>query len=213
MSTLAGAPLKGDAAKAFYARVAQVTGMPEDVVARSRGFIRDSYVKNLRGDERKIVSRYDATFAIDDPYPEQQAPRGPDPLLDGLSRAYGSAFSSYAREELGFVSDMTYILLAGEVSSKWNWNEGGGRNAASVSDDIRELLALDPSFRVLIANGYSDMVTPYLASRYVVDHLPSVGDPARAQLRTYRGGHMFYTNADSRRSFSADAKAFYDAER
>ena len=28
--------------------VAQMTGLPEDIVARSRGFIRDDYIKNLR---------------------------------------------------------------------------------------------------------------------------------------------------------------------
>jgi carboxypeptidase C (cathepsin A) len=52
-------------------------------------------------------------------------------------------------------------------------------------------------------------VTPYAVSRYVLDHLPPIGDPARAQLRLYRGGHMFYIDAESRKAFSADAKAFY----
>src|SRR5262249_10950958 len=63
LTTLAGPPPKGDDARRFYARVAEVTGMPQDMVARSRGFIRDGYVKGLRADERKIVSRYDASFA------------------------------------------------------------------------------------------------------------------------------------------------------
>src|SRR5207247_733423 len=55
--TLAGPPPKGEAARAFYARVAEMTGLPEDLVAKSRGFIRDAYVKNLRAGDRKIVSR------------------------------------------------------------------------------------------------------------------------------------------------------------
>ncbi len=211
LTTLAGAPPQGEAAHAFYGRVAQLTGLPEEVVAKLRGFIRDAYIKNLRASERKIVSRYDATFAVDDPYPEQDTARGPDPLLDGVARAYGGVFSTYAREELGFKTEMTYILLASDISGKWDW-DGGGRAAASVSDDIRELLALEPSFRLMIAHGYSDMTTPYAASRYVLDHLPQIGEPARAQLRLYRGGHMFYLDAESRRSFSAEAKAFYNAE-
>jgi carboxypeptidase C (cathepsin A) len=61
----------------------------------------------------------------------------------------------------------------------------------------------------MIAHGYSDMVTPYAATRYVLDHLPPSGDPARTQLKLYRGGHMFYLDPDSRRAFSAEAKAFY----
>ena len=51
LTTLAGPPPRGDAARAFYARVAEITGMPLDVVTRTRGFIRDNYVKHLRGAE------------------------------------------------------------------------------------------------------------------------------------------------------------------
>src|SRR5439155_1730549 len=76
LTTLAGPRPKGEAARNFYARVAQITGLPEDTVARSRGFIRDAYVKHLRSAEGKIVCRYDATFAVADPYPEQEAARG-----------------------------------------------------------------------------------------------------------------------------------------
>src|ERR1700722_180186 len=45
LTTLAGPPPTGDAARTFYAQVAQITGLPEDVLARERGFIRDAYVK------------------------------------------------------------------------------------------------------------------------------------------------------------------------
>jgi carboxypeptidase C (cathepsin A) len=210
LTTLAGPRPQGEAAHAFYARVAQMTGIAEDVVTRSRGFIRDAYLKNLRSAEGKIVSRYDASFAVPDPFPEQINPRGPDPLLDGLTRAYAGNFSTYAREELGFKTEMTYILLASDIAGKWEW-EGGGRAAASVSDDIRELLAMTPSFRLMVAHGYSDMVTPYAATRYVLDHLPPIGDPSRTQLRLYRGGHMFYIDPESRKAFNADARTFYQS--
>src|SRR5262249_2546363 len=119
--TLAGAPPQGEAARTFYARVAEMTGLPEEVVTRSRGFIRDAYINHLRSGEGKIVSRYDATYAAADPYPDQETARGPDPLLDGVTRAYGGAFAAYARDELGFKTEMTYILLSGDVSGKWDW--------------------------------------------------------------------------------------------
>jgi carboxypeptidase C (cathepsin A) len=209
LSTLAGAPLQGEAAHAFYARVAALTGLPEDVVEKSQGFIRDSYVKNLGPGANKIVSHYDATFAVDDPYPDQVAARGPDPLLDGVVRAYGGAYAAYARDELGFKTEMTYILLASDISGKWDWDGGSGRAGANVVDDLRTLLSLTPSFRLLVAHGYSDMVTPYAASRYVLDHLPQMGDPMRTQLQLYRGGHMLYLDPGSRHAFSTDAKAFY----
>ena len=61
----------------------------------------------------------------------------------------------------------------------------------------------------MIAHGYSDMVTPYSVSRYVLDHIPSSVDGERADLRFYRGGHMFYLDPDSRKAFTADARTMY----
>ncbi|MBO0716525.1 MAG: carboxypeptidase [Rhizobiales bacterium] len=206
LTTLAGPPPQGEAAKSFYARVAKMTGLPVEAIAQSNGFIHDAYVKNLAS-SHKIVSHYDATFAVDDPYPTSPAPRGPDPILDALVRAYGGAFVGYARDELGFKTDMSYNLLAGDIAGKWDWEQGHGQ--ATVNDDLRVLLALTPSFRLLIAHGYSDMVTPYAVSRYVLDHLPPF--EGRATLKLYRGGHMFYLDPNSRKAFSADARAVYQA--
>lgn len=203
LTTLAGPPPTGEAARLFYEKVARISGLPVAVVARERGFVADAYVKHLIAG--KVVSRYDASFAIDDPYPENEAPDGPDPVLDGIARTYGSMFVAYAREELGYRTDLTYNLLAGEVTRRWDW--GRRRSPPGVSDDLRRLLSLTPSFRLLVAHGYSDLVTPYAASRYVLDHLPPVTGRDRAVLKLYRGGHMFYTDAGSRQAFTAAAQA------
>ncbi|HZP70018.1 MAG TPA: carboxypeptidase [Pseudolabrys sp.] len=207
LTVLAGPPPTGEAAKIFYSRVAQMTGLPLDAVTQARGFAAKAYVKNLRAGERKIVSRYDAAFAVDDPYPESRSSRGPDPILDAVTRAYGGAMASYARNELGFKTEMTYALLASDVTSHWDWQ--GGRVQASTEDDLRVLLAFGPSFRLLIAHGYSDMITPYAMSRYVLDHMPAFDPPGRVQFKLYRGGHMLYLDPDARRTFSADVAAFY----
>jgi len=133
LTTLAGAAPEGDAARAFYQRVAQMTGLPVDVVARARGFVRDAYIKHARPGDRAVVSSYDASFITPDPFPESESPRGPDPILDGLTRAYGGAFVGYARGELGFKTEMTYQLLAHDVNNKWDWGGGGRRTAPSAS--------------------------------------------------------------------------------
>jgi carboxypeptidase C (cathepsin A) len=205
LAMLAGRAPTGDKAKAIYGRVAEMTGLPADVIAKSRGFVRSAYLQHLRA-QGQIVSSYDATFAVPDPYPENRR-GGSDPILDGFTRALSGAFVGYARDELGFKTDMTYNLLAHDVSSSWDW--GNRREPPGVSDDLRELLALSPSFRLLVAHGRTDLVTPYGVSRYVLDHLPDMGAPDRAQLKLYRGGHMFYFDADSRRGFTTDAKSFY----
>jgi carboxypeptidase C (cathepsin A) len=201
--TLVGPPPQGDAAKSFYQRVAQISGLPVDLVAKRHGLL-PGFVKDLRAADGKIVSRYDANFAADDPFPEHRSGSGGDPILDGVTRAYGGAFAAYARNELGFKTDMTYALLA---DVHWDWQ--GGRIQASSEEELRTLLAFGPSFRLLIAHGYSDMVTPYAMTRYLLDHLPPSDPPGRAQIKLYKGGHMIYLDPQSRKDFSADAAAFY----
>jgi carboxypeptidase C (cathepsin A) len=210
LTTLAGPPPQGAAAKAFYEKVAQVSGLPLDAVTQARGFVTGAFVKTLRASEGKIVSRYDAAFAVDDPFPEERSGRAPDPILDGVARAYGGAFAAYARNELGFKTEMTYQLLASDVTRGWDWE--GGRGSVGAESDLRVLLSFSPSFRVLVAHGYSDMVTPYGMSRYVIDHMPAFDPPGRIALKLYPGGHMLYLDPASRQAFSADAAAFYRGE-
>ncbi len=207
LTTLAGKPPEGEAGRAFYRRVAELSGLPLDVVERTRGFIRDAYVKHARGERRELVSPYDAASAAPDPFPETEGAEGSDHVLDGYLMALAGTFAAYARDRLGFKTEMTYTLLNREVSGKWDW--GGGRSQASVARDLRELLALNPGFRVLISHGRGDLVTPYGVSRYLLDHMPAIGGEDRAQLKVYRGGHMFYLEPDARAAFTADAGAFY----
>ncbi|MDX3925723.1 MAG: carboxypeptidase [Shinella sp.] len=206
---LAGPPLWGEKAASFYARVSELTGIPRDVVERTRGFVSDVYAKNAAKDKSQVVSPYDASFAVPDPYPEAGYDRSDDPVLDGFTRAYGAAFASYARDELGFRTEMTYSLLSGDVNRRWDWG-GSPRAQASVTDDIRDMLSTVPSFRLMITHGYSDALTPYGVSKYVVEHLPPELAGKRVDLKVYRGGHMFYTRADARRDMSADARIFIE---
>jgi carboxypeptidase C (cathepsin A) len=182
-----------------------MSGLPLDLVTQQRGFVGSGFAKALQ--PAKVVSIYDATFAVDDPFPERRGNRAPDPILDGVSRAYGGAFAAYARNELGFKTEMTYQLLAGDVTRQWDWKSG--RQNAGVEDDLRVLLSFDPSFHVLIAHGYSDLVTPYAMTRYILDHMPAFTPPGRATLKLYRGGHMIYLVPESRKAFDADVAAFY----
>ncbi|GAC1044215.1 S10 family peptidase [Rhizobium sp. No.120] len=210
LPTLARRPPSGDSGQAFYGLVAKLTGIPQDVVAKNQGFLGGVYRKHSNGDGADVASAYDASFLAPDPYPQSEAEHGGDPVLDGFVRAYGGAFSGYARDELGFHTDMTYTLLSSSVNREWKWGgrNGGSRGTAGVSDDLKELLSLSPSFRVMIGQGYSDLVIPFGVNKYVLDHMPS--DFAnRVAMKLYRGGHMFYTRPTSREQFTGDAKAFY----
>lgn len=209
---LAGPSPKGATADALYARISALTGIPQQEVSRTRGFIGDIYAKQSAGAGR-VVSPYDAAYSVVDAYPDAATSRNDDPVLDGYTRAYGAAFVAYARGELGFKTDMTYTLLNEEVNRRWEWNSGRGadsRAAASAATNIRDLLSVIPQFRVMVSHGYSDTLTPYGFSKYVLDHLPSSLGAGRVKLDLYRGGHMFYTAPESRAAFSQNTRRFYE---
>lgn len=206
--SLAGAPPSGPDAEALYARVSSLTGLPEDVVVRTRGFVSSVYRKQSAGDGQ-VVSLYDGADISTDAYPERANVINDDSILDGYTRAYGALFAAYASNDLHFETEMTYTLLNGEVNRQWDWD--GRRSDANASDDLRDLLSVIPSFRLAVLHGYSDILTPYGVSKFILDHLPEPLARGRTELKLYRGGHMFYTDPGSRRQASEDIRSFYEA--
>jgi carboxypeptidase C (cathepsin A) len=70
-----------------------------------------------------------------------------------------------------------------------------------------------PATKVLVANGRYDLVTPYFASRWLIDQL-AVPDAVRAAIRVkvYDGGHMMYMRPASRAALAADVAALFAAK-
>jgi carboxypeptidase C (cathepsin A) len=62
---------------------------------------------------------------------------------------------------------------------------------------------------VLIVHGYTDVVTPYGVSRYLIDQLAPIATARPIELRTYRGGHMMYLRPASRQALARDVHDFY----
>ena len=111
--------------------------------------------RRLRAPEGKIVSRYDATFAVDDPYPERRSSRSPDPILDVVTRAYGGAMASYLPAmSWSFKTEMSLHTCSRATSN----GTGGAVVAvqASAEDDLRALLAYDP----IVPSSYQPTAIP-----------------------------------------------------
>jgi carboxypeptidase C (cathepsin A) len=160
-----------------------------------------------RGDQ---VSVYDGTIVRPAPTGENE---GPDPLLRPAAAAFGSAFNAYVAEALGYHTNRPYRVLAGDVSRQWNWEderEAGSRGLPMAS--LEAALLAHPGTKVLIASGRYDLVTPYLASRWLVGQLQVPAATRDAiRLRVYEGGHMMYLRPASRAALARDAAQLYAA--
>ena len=197
----------------FYGRIAGLTGLDEPTVARWSGRVPPgAYVKALRHADGQVVSRYDGTIAAPDPNPASPYSED-DPVLQGSIAPFTRAFTAYARDELGVATDLPYRLLSSEVGRHWEWREGesGERRDIGAADALARALALQSRLKLLIAHGLTDLTTPYMMSRYVVDHLPENVTAERVALKLYPGGHMMYLRSGSRHRLHDDAQAFYGA--
>ncbi|HEV7251557.1 MAG TPA: peptidase S10 [Mesorhizobium sp.] len=193
--------------RAASGEVAQLTGLPLPLVEKHFARIpAEVFAKETARDSREVLSLYDGTIAGPDAWP--QSPRlGPDAVLDQSVPVLTSAFVDYARNELNFRTSVSYRLLNREASRQWDY--GARQEFNGVLDDLQDARALNPSLDVLIVHGTADLVTPYMASRYLVQQLPPLARAKPIRLANYPGGHMMYFRDDSRAALKRDAVALY----
>jgi carboxypeptidase C (cathepsin A) len=178
-------------------RVAEITGLPLDLVQRNFARIPTSlFAKEFARKKGNVLSPYDGMIETADIAPDSARISGPDPVLDRSVPVLTSAFTAYVRDELNFRTDISYRLLNGEVSSNWDYGTSPSRQGyAGVMDDLQRARSLNPSLRVLIVHGYTDLVTPYMTK------------PIR--LDTVDGGHMMYFRHDGRQALKQAASELY----
>ena len=208
-----GAAMAAEDRERILGRLADIIGLPVDLVARAEGRIGiDVFVRELLRDERRVLGMYDATITTVDPFPDRAEFAGADPTLTGVESAYTMAVNRQLRAEIGVDTDREYVVLSLDVNKQW-------RNDApehffiaptSATDDFRYGMALNPHMRAFITHGRYDLVTPFHTTDRLRDLMrldPEVA--SRLTVRHFGGGHMFYAWADSRREFRDAMAAFY----
>jgi carboxypeptidase C (cathepsin A) len=199
--------MKPDAA--VVSALVRFTGLDADVIAKHRGRVTSRLFRReyLRQTDR-VLSAYDATVSAPAPRPSEHPQF--DPILDGAVSVLAPAMASYAANELGFKTGLDYRLLNREVSSHWDFGiKPGQQGYAGSLDSLEEARVRDPALKVFIAHGYTDLVTPFAMSSYLVSQLRPIDGAAPIDVRVYRGGHMMYLRPASRAQLSSDVRGVY----
>src|SRR3954451_3017794 len=199
-----------EAVERIVNRVQALTGLDPEVVRRRAGRLDTGTVQRELGRARgRIVSAYDAGVSGYDPDPTAAYSEHDDPGLTAMTAPLTSAIVTHLWQTLNWKApDSRYNLLNGSVNGNWRW--GRGRGAPESLSALRQALALDGNLQVLVAHGFTDLVTPYFASDLLLRQLPDFG-PDRVRLSLYPGGHMFYSRDASRAAFREDALRMYRA--
>lgn len=199
--------------RAASGTVAGMLGLPVELVRRHAARVpAEVFAREFARTSGQVLSLYDGTLAGPDISPQSPWQETPDAVLDRSVPVLTSAFVDYVRNELNYRTDISYRLLNKEIAGRWDYGTGPSRQGyAGVMEDLQRARALNPKLGVLIAHGYTDLVTPYLASRYLVAQLPALTGATPITQRVYEGGHMMYLAPQSRAALKADAAALMTA--
>ena len=187
------------------AKVAELSGLDAGLVRRLGARVDlESFARERARAEGRVSSYYDGDIAGFDPDPFAATSERGDPVLDTMKAPLASAMADMTANLFGWRVEGRYEILNESVNRRWDW--GSGRRRPEAMSELREALALDPEFSVSVLHGASDLVTPYFASKMLLDQLPATLG-GRTRLVVTPGGHMFYTRAASRRAMREEGLA------
>ena len=188
-------------------KVAQFTGLPEDVIERQNLRIGlGTFNRELLRDRREIVGRYDSRYTGRD-LESGQGRGGYDPSYTAVQGAFTAMFNEYIKKDLHYENKEEYEILTGKVQP---WNFGSARNRyLNVTGELREALIKNPQLHLFVASGYYDLATPFTASRYTFDHL-NIGAKLHKNVTMgyYDAGHMMYLHRPAREKLKSDLAEF-----
>ncbi|MGO9756133.1 MAG: S10 family peptidase [Roseiarcus sp.] len=201
--------LRGPRDAAAVARMAEhvaaLTGLDPALVRRLGGRVdKETFLREFDRAQGKVGAVYDVTINAYDPAPAASDSHWLDPILDGFEAPLASAMMDLYARRLGWKIEDRYSPLSASVNRAWDW--GRGLHPPESASDLRQMLALDPNFRVLVTQGLTDLQVPYFGAKLLLDQIPDYGAAGRLTLKVYGGGHMPYTRDASRKALREDAR-------
>jgi carboxypeptidase C (cathepsin A) len=189
-------------------QLARLTGLSEQFIEESNLRVSEPrFTKELLRDRRKILGRYDSRLEGEDIDAAGDSPDY-DPSYASVQGVFTAMFNDYVRAELKYDSDVPYQVLTGKVQP-WSYDRFQNRYV-NVAEMLREAMTQNPSLRVMIANGYYDLATPFFATEYTVNHIGLDAALSNHVGLTYcDAGHMLYTKKSCLDSLHGAMADFY----
>ncbi|MCB0061485.1 MAG: hypothetical protein KDE19_05205 [Caldilineaceae bacterium] len=207
LALMKGDRLAGAEREQITATLARYTGLSTDYLERTNLRINiHRFCKELLRDQRRTVGRIDSRFkGIDRDASSENFEH--DPSMTAIMGPYTGTFNDYVRGELAFESDLPYEIMT-SLYQTWGYDKHQNQYV-NVAETLREAMSKNSALRVIVANGYYDLATPYFATEYTFDHLEL--DPElreNIQMTYYEAGHMMYIHEESLTQLAEDLRKF-----
>ncbi len=191
-------------------KLARYTGLSETWLERTRLRIDAArFRRELLRDRGATVGRLDSRYLGTEYDQVGEYPEG-DPAGSMVDSAFVSAMNDHMTRQLGIDWGRPYQVFNRDALTKWDWY-GKPTGAptwpgyVNVAPTLGRLLREQANLKVLIANGYLDIATPFFA---VESTISGNGiDSTRIQMTYYEAGHMMYLHQDSYEALVTDMRA------
>ena len=209
-----GSGLAGDDRREVAVELAELLRLDLEYVLRANLRVTvPRFTKELLRAEGLAVGRLDSRYTLDDPDDNAATPRMGDPASLAIGSAYKAALMTHFAA-LGVRVDRPYLTSNRAVGRDWNYETGPGSSGGEPAyvNTARALSAAmrkNGDLRVLVANGYYDLITPFFDAEYTFGRheIPM----NRVSMTYYRAGHMMYVRDADFEALLADIRAFYGA--
>ena len=192
--------------QALAEKFSRLTGLSREFIERNNFRVElDEFNKELLRDQRRTTGRLDSRFTgIDSDAAGESAQT--DPSMNAIRPPYTAVFNDYVRKDLNFKNDMEYYILGGGIG-RWNYNVENGYGDTSMR--LKQAMQKNPYMKVMVANGYYDMATPFFATEYTISAM-NLEPVLRKNISFtyYESGHMMYIEKNSLKKLHDDAAAF-----
>ena len=207
LALMKGDALPRDEYDRIVEKLSRYTGLSQEYVKQTNLRINIfRFTKELQRDQRRTTGRIDSRFTGMDRDAAGETWEY-DPSMAAIIGPYTAIFNDYARTELGFHSDLPYEILSNRVHP-WGY-ETHQNQYINVAETLRKAMTINPHLKVIIANGYYDLATPYFATIYTFNHM-DLDESLRGNysLAFYEAGHMMYVHMPSFEKLKADLANF-----
>lgn len=189
-------------------RIASYTGLSWRYIEQTNlRIVIHRFVKEFMREEGLTIGRFDTRITGIDRDDVGEGHEN-DPSYSVVQGVYSACLNQYVASELEFENDLPYNILSFNIFPKWKYDNFQNRYVNSA-ETLRAAMMKNPHLKVLVANGYYDLATPFFATEYTFNHLGLRGLAKDNYAMTYyEAGHMMYIHEPSLAKLKTDLSAF-----
>jgi len=200
--------------EAIAEKLAYLIGLDKKYILQSDNqILMHRFKKELLRDEGKAIGTLDGRYLATETDQSAEGPVLGDPSGYMTEAAYTAVFQNYLRTDLKVQLDEPYLGSADGMGGSWNWKpvpDGAYWEPSYVSTarSLSEAMHRNTAMKVLVANGYYDLITPFFDAEFTFARYDFPQD--RVTMKYYEAGHMMYNRQADFDALAKDIREFLE---